>query len=67
MLSDIEYPQFGYSTWSWTSPTIPSEAVRNFYNAWLNFSTSKEFTWMDHYNIVDAPDRKVRRSVFPII
>lgn len=66
MLSDIEYPQFGYSTWSWTS-TTPSEAVKNFYLAWLNFSTLKEFTWMDHYNTLDAPDRRIRRSVDPII
>lgn len=67
MLSDIEYPQFGYSTWSWASPTIPSEAVKNFYSAWLNFSTVKEFMWMDHYNTLDAPDRRTRRSDFPII
>lgn len=67
MLSDIEYPPFGYSTWSWTSPTTPSEAVKNFYNAWLNFSTSKEFTWMDHYNTLDAPDRRIRRSTILII
>lgn len=62
MLSDAEYPQFGYSTWSWTSLTTPSEAVKNFYNAWLNFSTLKEFMWMDLYNTVDAPDRRIRRS-----
>ncbi|KAG9315098.1 DnaJ-domain-containing protein [Chiua virens] len=61
MLSDIEYPQFGYSTWTWTSLTTPSETVRNFYNAWLNFSTLKEFTWVDYYNTVDAPDRRIRR------
>ncbi|KAF9223560.1 DnaJ-domain-containing protein [Gyrodon lividus] len=61
MISEIEYPSFGYSTWSWISPTTPSEATRNFYNAWLNFSTMKEFTWMEHYNTVDAPDRRIRR------
>ncbi|KAF8556166.1 DnaJ-domain-containing protein [Imleria badia] len=61
MLSDIEYPHFGSSTWSWTSPTTPSGAVKNFYSAWLNFSTLKEFTWMDHYNTLDAPDRRIRR------
>ncbi|KAG8213198.1 hypothetical protein J3R82DRAFT_11663 [Butyriboletus roseoflavus] len=61
MLSDIEYPQFGYSTWFWTSAMTPSEAVKNFYNAWLNFSTLKEFMWMDHYNTADAPDRRIRR------
>ncbi|KAF8121833.1 DnaJ-domain-containing protein [Boletus edulis] len=63
MVAEIEYPQFGYSTWTWTSPTTPSEAVKNFYNAWLNFSTLKEFTWMDHYNTLDAPDRRIRRQM----
>jgi DnaJ family protein A protein 5 len=63
MISEIEYPSFGFSTWSWTSPTTPSEAARNFYTAWLNFSTMKEFMWMEQYNTVDAPDRRTRRSV----
>ncbi|KIK80969.1 hypothetical protein PAXRUDRAFT_833203 [Paxillus rubicundulus Ve08.2h10] len=61
MVSEIEYPSFGFSTWSWTSPTTPSEAARNFYNAWLNFSTMKQFTWMEQYNAVNAPDRRIRR------
>ncbi|KAH7884590.1 DnaJ-domain-containing protein [Phlebopus sp. FC_14] len=61
MISEIEYPSFGYSTWSWTSPTAPSESARNFYNAWLNFSTMKDFIWMEHYNTTDAPDRRIRR------
>ncbi|KIJ14207.1 hypothetical protein PAXINDRAFT_79588 [Paxillus involutus ATCC 200175] len=61
MISEIEYPSFGFSTWSWTSPTTPSEAARNFYTAWLNFSTMKEFMWMEQYNTADAPDRRTRR------
>ncbi|KAI6104794.1 DnaJ-domain-containing protein [Pisolithus thermaeus] len=57
----LEYPSFGYSTWTWVSSERPSEAARHFYNAWTNFSTMKEFTWMEKYNITEAPDRRIRR------
>ncbi|KAI5987170.1 DnaJ-domain-containing protein [Pisolithus marmoratus] len=61
LIDTLEYPSFGYSTWSWSSSERPSEAARHFYNAWINFSTMKDFTWMEKYNIAEAPDRRVRR------
>lgn len=63
LISDIEYPPFGYSTWRWISSEEPTESARNFYTAWTSFSTMKDFVWMDRYNTVDAPDRRIRRFV----
>lgn len=60
-LDALEYPSFGYSTWTWASSERPSEAARHFYNAWINFSTMKEFAWMEKYNATEAPDRRIRR------
>lgn len=27
----------------------------------MNFSTEKDFAWMDQWNLSEAPDRRVRR------
>ena len=63
--TDVEFPSFGDSTWTWTAPSKDKqmEAARTFYNYWLNFGTEKDFTWCDMYNLSEAPDRRVRRSV----
>ena len=59
------YPQFGTSTW----PFIPaseddaSTAARTFYNFWLNFATSKDFSWENQWELNDAPYRRVRRAM----
>jgi DnaJ family protein A protein 5 len=37
------------------------EAAKPFYDVWLNFVTSKEFSWTDQWDVSEAPDRKVRR------
>ncbi len=57
------YPSFGDSTWSWlpASREETNRAARTFYNTWLNFSTSKDFSWIDQWETNDAPDRRVRR------
>ncbi|KAG8934520.1 hypothetical protein FRC00_012084 [Tulasnella sp. 408] len=63
----VDYPNFGTSSWTWTgsgpSPDSrsPPEAVRKFYNAWLSFSTAKDFVWKELWNVGEAPDRRVRR------
>ncbi|KAG9047348.1 hypothetical protein FS837_002509 [Tulasnella sp. UAMH 9824] len=63
----VDYPNFGTSSWTWTgsgpSPDSrsPPEAVRTFYNAWLSFSTAKDFVWKELWNVGEAPDRRVRR------
>ncbi|KAL4066764.1 DnaJ-domain-containing protein [Scleroderma citrinum] len=61
LISEIEYPSFGYLAWRWVSSQSRTECARDFYAAWVNFSTMKEFTWMDQYNTTDAPDRRLRR------
>ncbi|KAH7928282.1 DnaJ-domain-containing protein [Leucogyrophana mollusca] len=63
VISEIEYPSFGYSTWPWAAEAKAdnTEAARRFYNAWLNFSSMKDFTWMEQWNTAEAPDRRVRR------
>ncbi|KAK0204621.1 DnaJ domain-containing protein [Desarmillaria ectypa] len=63
MISDIDLPSFGYSTWTWT-PAHKGEdspAARTFYNVWINFVTNKDFSWCDQWNLTEAPDRRVRR------
>ncbi|KAK7051093.1 hypothetical protein VNI00_005205 [Paramarasmius palmivorus] len=60
---DVDLPSFGDSTWPWTPSSKVEEdrAARTFYNAWINFSTAKEFAWMDQWNLSEAPSRQVRR------
>lgn len=65
LLSDITYPPFGNSNWPWAGATKAEgeQTARTFYNAWINFVTSKDFAWMDKWNVAEAPDRRVRRPV----
>jgi len=37
--------------------------VKQFYNAWLTFSSQKSFSWCDKYRLSEAPDRRVRRAM----
>ena len=64
--SEINYPSFGYSNWTWGGNggnTNAENAARNFYNAWINFATSKDFAWKEQWNLSEAPDRRYRRYV----
>ena len=62
LVSGMSYPLFGNSTWSWVATKADGdENARMFYSTWINFATSKDFSWMDRYNISDAPDRRYRR------
>lgn len=62
LISEIEYPSFGDASWPWSIPKSTNEpAARNFYNAWTNFATLKDFVWMEQWNLAEAPDRRVRR------
>ncbi|KAI0048979.1 DnaJ-domain-containing protein [Auriscalpium vulgare] len=60
---DAALPSFGYAAWDWAGPSKEQkhEAARTFYNYWLNFVTMKDFSWMDQWNVSEAPDRRVRR------
>ncbi|KAF5327698.1 hypothetical protein D9619_004517 [Psilocybe cf. subviscida] len=58
--SVLEYPSFGLSTSEYIAPKGEA-GPRDFYNAWTNFATEKDFSWMEQWNITEAPDRRVRR------
>lgn len=49
-------PCFGTST-------SPYSEVHQFYAYWQSYCTSKSFVWLDKYNILDAPNRRVARLI----
>ena len=60
---DMVFPSFGYSTWPWVIKTDrldPGDA-KSFYDVWLYFATSKQFSWAEQWNLSEAPDRRTRR------
>ncbi|KAJ7650445.1 hypothetical protein FB45DRAFT_887971 [Roridomyces roridus] len=61
LISDVDYPSFGYAAWSWVPANKTTDGARAFYAAWMNFATAKEFAWMDQWNLAEAPDRRMRR------
>ncbi len=62
LYAEVDYPPFGSSTWPWSASSGQgAQCARNFYNVWMNFSTEKKFFWMDHWNLSEAPERRVRR------
>ncbi|KAJ6513437.1 DnaJ domain-containing protein [Mycena sanguinolenta] len=61
LISDSDYPSFGYAGWSYQPTDKKSDGARTFYNAWTNFASMKDFGWMDQWNLNEAPDRRVRR------
>jgi DnaJ family protein A protein 5 len=62
-LSQEGFPGFGDQKSTWTESEKGPE-VRLFYTGWLNFSTSKDFSWFDKWDLSDAPDRRTRRFVW---
>ncbi|KAF8807088.1 DnaJ-domain-containing protein [Phlegmacium glaucopus] len=60
--SEYDLPSFGYSTWDWAaSKDEDGRSARSFYNAWLHFTTQKDFSWMEQWNLAEAPERRARR------
>jgi len=55
--SDFEIPSFGNSNSSY------EDVVHPFYAYWQSYSTKKSYAWLDPYNIRDAPNRRIVRSV----
>lgn len=55
--SHTPLPSFG------DSKSDPKHDVRQFYLAWIAFSTAKSFSWLDHWKYSDAPDRRVKRAM----
>ncbi|KAF9101395.1 hypothetical protein BGX27_011496 [Mortierella sp. AM989] len=59
--ADVHYPSFGCSTTPYDDNS--DSDVKQFYNAWLTFSSQKSFSWCDKYRLSEAPDRRVRRAM----
>lgn len=53
--SDFEVPVFGDSTSSY------EEVVHPFYSYWESYSTKKSYSWLDEFDIRQAPNRRVVR------
>ena len=53
--SEYEIPEFGNSKSSY------EEVVHPFYAHWQSYSTKKTYSWLDQYDIRQAPNRKVLR------
>ncbi|KAI7847970.1 hypothetical protein BDC45DRAFT_524513 [Circinella umbellata] len=60
------YPMFGNSK----TPFADNDGyrgyrayARDFYAAWMNFTSVKSFQWMDKWRLRDAPNRFVRRAM----
>jgi len=49
-------PSLGYSKWDW-------QLVGSFYDRWTRFSSKKAFSFADKYQLRDAPNRQVRRTM----
>ncbi|EJU04702.1 DnaJ-domain-containing protein [Dacryopinax primogenitus] len=61
-LAPLEYPLFGNSTTPWNAKS-DEDTVRAFYAVWTNFGTEKSFSWVEHYDTREAPDRRYRRAM----
>ncbi|KAG0002545.1 hypothetical protein BGZ79_002776 [Entomortierella chlamydospora] len=59
--ANVHYPSFGSSTTPYDDNS--DSDVKQFYNAWLTFSSQKNFSWCDKYRLSEAPDRRVRRAM----
>ncbi|KAI8602813.1 DnaJ domain-containing protein, partial [Dissophora ornata] len=58
---EVHYTSFGCSTTAYDNNS--DSDVKQFYNAWLTFSSQKSFSWCDKYRLSEASDRRVRRAM----
>lgn len=61
--SPYDWPSFGTSTSPYTSYPQLSTDIKQFYAAWINFATEKEFAWKDTYKVEQEMDRRTKRYV----
>ncbi|KAF9277881.1 hypothetical protein BGZ68_008935, partial [Mortierella alpina] len=59
--TQAHFPSFGCSTTAYDDSS--DSDVKQFYNAWLTFSSQKSFSWCDKFRLSEAPDRRVRRAM----
>lgn len=52
----ISYPVFG-------AAAATSEEVLHFYAQWENYISEMTFAWTDQYNVLEAPNRTVKRAM----
>ena len=52
----VKLPKFGNSE-------TAEDAVRRFYEEWLDFFSRKKFSFMDKYNPLEGPNRRVKRLI----
>ncbi|KAG0378495.1 hypothetical protein BGX24_003664 [Mortierella sp. AD032] len=57
----LHFPSFGCSTTAYDDNS--DSDVKQFYNAWLTFSSQKTFSWCDKFRLSEAPDRRIRRAM----
>lgn len=64
--SFTRYPSFGSSS----TPFADDDGylgygayVKDFYNAWMTFSSAKSFQWADKWRLSEAPNRFVKRAM----
>ncbi len=56
-LKDNEIPPtFGHSKSDYKD-------VHQFYSYWMSYCTPKTYCWLDKYNILDAPNRRIARII----
>lgn len=61
--SPLVYPAFGSSKSDYvSSPARPTD-IRQFYSDWLNFSTEKDFNWVEQYRPEEGMDRRTKRMI----
>lgn len=68
--SDADFPSFGFSTWTWSAKNERDNPnmAKSFYAVWTNFTTAKDFSWVEQWRSIEAPDRRTRRfGFFPVI
>lgn len=61
--SDADFPSFGFSTWTWSAKNERDNLnmAKSFYAVWTNFTTAKDFSWVEQWKSTEAPDRRTRR------
>lgn len=56
-LADSNFPTFGDREDSY------EDVVKSFYAGWSGFATARSYSWVDKWNMSEAPDRRYRRAM----
>ncbi|KAM0751724.1 hypothetical protein T439DRAFT_379820, partial [Meredithblackwellia eburnea MCA 4105] len=61
--SPLIFPSFGDSKSTYASTPTQETDIRQFYQAWLNFATEKDFNWCDKYRVEEGMERRMKRLI----